>query len=102
MIEERIRYAASNGVRYHHNVVRAVPGGKGIVLKAKAAEHTVTVNADEIRDTLTKYLDDAAKEADAPRGDRPLALKNLKLVAFIQNDSTGDVLNAVQVDLAAK
>lgn len=102
VIEERIRYAASNGVRYHHNVVRAVPGGKGIVLKAKAADHTVTVNAGEIRDTLAKYLDDAAKETEGPRGDRPLALKNLKLVAFIQNDSTGEVLNAAQVDLAAK
>src|SRR5262249_54149965 len=98
----RIRYAAGNGVRYHHNIVRAVPGGKGIVLKQKTAEHTVTVNADEIRDNIAKYLDDAAKDAEGPRGDRPLALKNLKLVAFIQNDSTGEVLNAAQVELVAK
>lgn len=102
VVEERIRYAAGNGVRYHQNVVRAMPGGKGIVLKQKTAEHTVTVNAGEIRDNIAKFLDDTAKDADGPRGDRPLALKNLKLVAFIQNDSTGDVLNAAQVDLAAK
>ncbi|MBL8866261.1 MAG: hypothetical protein JNK93_11940 [Planctomycetia bacterium] len=102
VVEERIRYSASNGVRYHHNVVRAMPGGKGIALKQKTAEHTVTVNANEIREGLTKFLDEAARETDAPRGERPLALKSLKLVAFIQHDSTGDILNAAQVDLVAK
>ncbi|MBL8864467.1 MAG: hypothetical protein JNK93_02795, partial [Planctomycetia bacterium] len=71
-------------------------------LKQKTAEHTVTVNANEIREGLTKFLDEAARETDAPRGERPLALKNLKLVAFIQHDSTGDILNAAQVDLVAK
>jgi hypothetical protein len=102
VVEERIRYSASNGVRYHHNVVRAIPGGKGISLKQKTAEHTVTVNANEIREGLTKFLDEASRDAESPRGDRPLALKNLKLVAFIQHDSTGDILNAAQVDLVAK
>lgn len=102
VIEERIRYAAGNGVRYHHNIVRATPGGKGIVLKQKTAEHTVTVNTDDLRDSLGKFLDDASKDGESLRGDRPLALKNLKLVAFIQNDSTGEVLNAAQVDLATK
>jgi hypothetical protein len=101
VVEEKIRYTAGNGVKYHHNVVRATPGGKGIVLKQKAADHTVTVNPDELRETLSKSLDDLAKEAELPRGERPLALKNLKLVAFVQNDSTGDVLAAAQADLAA-
>jgi hypothetical protein len=102
VIEERIRFSASNGVRYHHNVVRAVLGGKGIALKQKSAEHTVPINVDDIRDGITKYLDEAAKQGEGVVGERPLALKNLKLVAFVQHDSTGDILNAAQVDLAAK
>lgn len=102
VVEERIRFAANNGVRYHQNVVRALPGGKGIALKQKTAEHTVVVNADEIRDAITKFQMDAAKDGEAPQGERPLSLKNLKLIAFVQHDSTGDILNAAQVDLVAK
>ncbi|QEL17998.1 hypothetical protein [Limnoglobus roseus] len=101
VVEDRVRYTASNGVRYHHNVVRAMPGGKGFVLKNKTAEQTVTVDPVELRESITKFLDELTKDAESPHGDRPLALKNLKLVAFIQNDSTGDIVAATQVELAA-
>ncbi|HEV3439259.1 MAG TPA: hypothetical protein VG122_17970 [Gemmata sp.] len=104
LAEERIRYIGGNGLKYHHMVVRAMPGGtKGFPLTKKSAEQTVTLNPDELRATLNKYLDDFAKnESPFPRPDRPLALKNLKLVAFIQNDATKEVLQAVQVDVEAK
>jgi len=104
LAEERIRYVGGNGLKYHHMVVRAMPGGtKGFPLAKKSAEQTVAINPDELRATLNKYLDDFAKnESPFPRPDRPLALKNLKLVAFIQNDATKEVLQAVQVDMEAK
>jgi len=104
LAEERIRYVGGNGLKYHHMVVRAMPGGtKGFPLTKKSAEQTVALNPDELRATLNKYLDDFAKnESPFPRSDRPLALKNLKLVAFIQNDATKEVLQAVQVDVEAK
>lgn len=102
VVEDRVRYAASNGVRYHHNVVRATPGGKGFALKQKTGEQTVTVNPDELRDNITKFLDDLTKDSEFGHSERPLALKNLKLVAFIQNDSTGDIIAAAQADLAKK
>jgi hypothetical protein len=102
--EETVRYPGGNGVRFHHHVVRAMPGGtKGFPLTMKEQEQAVVVNADDIRKELAKSLDEFAKEqADFPRPDRPLALKNLKVVAFIQDDATGEVLNAVQIDLEAK
>lgn len=104
VVEERVRYAGGNGARFHHQVVRAMPGGvKGFPLPKKEAEQSVVVNADEVRKGLEKYLDEFAKEqAEFPRPDRPLALKNLKLIAFVQNDDGGEILNAVQVDLEAK
>jgi hypothetical protein len=104
LAEERIRYAGGNGLRYHHMVVRAMPGGtKGFPLTKKATDQTVTFNPDELRTALNKFLDDFAKdEGPFPRADRPLALKNLKLVAFIQNDATKEVLQAVQVDVEDK
>lgn len=104
LVEERIRYTGGNGLRYHHMVVRSMPGGaKGFALAKKDAEQTVTVDPTEVKAALTKYLDDFAKaEEPFPRADRPLALKNLKLVAFVQNDATKEILHAVQVDLDAK
>ncbi|HVL15614.1 MAG TPA: hypothetical protein VM529_23790, partial [Gemmata sp.] len=39
LAEERIRYTGGNGIRYHHMVVRSMPGGaKGFALTKKAAE----------------------------------------------------------------
>lgn len=104
LAEERVRYTGGNGIRYHHMVVRAMPGGqKGFPLTKKTAEQTVTFDADDVRATLTKYLDDFAKaEGEFPRPDRPLALKSLKLVAFVQNDATREILHAVQVDAEVK
>ena len=103
VVEERVRYAGGNGIRYHANVVRAMPGGaKGYPVKGKSGEQAVTVNVDDVRAALTKYLDDYAKESEFPRSDRPLGLRNLKLVAFLQNDTTTEVLTATAVELAAK
>lgn len=104
LAEERVRYTGGNGLRYHHMVVRAMPGGaKGVALTKKTHEQTVTIDPDAIRVSLTKYLDDFVKmEEPFPRTDRPLALRNLKLVALVQNDTTKEILHAVQVDLEAK
>jgi hypothetical protein len=96
-----VRYTGGNGIRYHHMVVRSMPGGaKGIALTQKSAEHSVSIDADAVRTELTKYLDGFAKsEGPFPRPDRPLAMRNLKLIAFVQNDATREILHAVQVDM---
>jgi len=101
LAEERIRFSGGNGIRYHHMVVRSMPGGaKGFALTKKSAEQSVTFDPEAVRADLAKYLDDFAKnEGPFPRPDRPLALKNLKLIAFVQNDATREVLHAVQVDV---
>jgi hypothetical protein len=104
LAEERVRYTGGNGLRYHHMVVRAMPGGaKGVALTKKTHEQTVTVDPDAVKAAVSKYLDAFAKEEGPfPRADRPLALRNLKLVALVQNDATKEILHAVQVDLDAK
>lgn len=101
LMEPRVRFAGQSGVRYHANVVRAIPGGvKGFPLTKKTHEQTVTIDKAEVRAKLDKFLDEFAKtEGEFPKPDRPLALENLKLVALVQNDATGEVLQAVQADL---
>ena len=101
LVEERVRYRGGNGVRYHSAVVREMPGGvKGQPLTKKSQDVTATINVAELRDKLSKSLDEYAKaEGEFPRPERPLALTNLKLVAFVQNDATGEVLQATQVSI---
>jgi hypothetical protein len=100
LTEGRVRYAGGNGVRYHRNVVRALPGGfKGFPLTKKDSEQAATVNLDKLREDLTKQID---AMDDLSGSERPLDLKNLRIVAFIQDDSTGDVLQATQVEVEQK
>jgi hypothetical protein len=101
LVEDHVRYAGGNGLRYHHCVVRSMPGGiKGFPLPMKTAEQSVTVNLDDLRLKISDYLDDFAKnEGEFPKPDRPLELKSLRVVALIQDDDSNEVLQATQVDV---
>src|SRR5262245_19987631 len=113
LAEERIRYQGGNGIRYHHAVVRAMPGGpKGFPLLKASAEQSVTVKLDQVWADNNKSLDEFAADfnrelkkqgqgGDFTFRERPMDLRNLKVVAFVQNDDTKEVLQAVQVDLEA-
>jgi hypothetical protein len=93
LVEDWVRYKGGNGLQYHHRVVRAMPGGaKGIAVKDKAYEHKANVDLSELRATLNKYLNE-----DYPEGPRPMRLRNLSVVAFVQNDESAEVLQAVNV-----
>jgi hypothetical protein len=100
LVEERIGYVGSNRLRFHHHVVRALPGGAaGLALTEKDSEHTVSLNTQELRQQLEKYLDEYAKKRPFPTAQRPLDFKDLKVVALIQDDATREILQAAQVDV---
>jgi hypothetical protein len=104
LVEDEVRYAGGNLLRVHHHVVRGFPGGtEGTAVKGKSAKQAVTVDLEEVRKGLTRYLDEHAKKSELPlpNAGRPMDLKNLKVVAFVQNDRTHEVLQAVQVDVRA-
>jgi hypothetical protein len=100
LVEQTIRYAGTNGMRVHHHVVRALPGGpEGKALTARASEVSASVNVQDLRKRWGKYLDDVAKEGEFPSTDRPMDFKNLRIVAFVQNDATQEILQAVQAEV---
>jgi hypothetical protein len=107
LAEERVRYQGGNGIRYHHAVVRAMPGGpKGFPLMKASAEQAVTVKLSDVRAENNKALDEFAADlqkrgAEFNFSSRPMAMKDLKVVAFVQDDATMEVLQAVQVDVDA-
>lgn len=103
LVEDTIKYVGGNRIRFHHQVVRAMPGGAdGVAVKDGKITQTADVAA--IRKDLVAYLDEyAAKERPFPYPKiRPLDLQNLKAVALIQDDKTAEILQAVQFEIVAK
>jgi hypothetical protein len=99
LTEETIRYVGGNKLRFHHQVVRSMPGGvEGIELVAGQCQVNQTIDLAEVRSTLNEYLDTYAK------GPRPfpnplpeIGMKKLSLVAFVQDDSDKSVWHAVML-----
>jgi hypothetical protein len=101
LVEDVVHYAAPNGQRLHHHVVRDFPGGvDGIALPEKTAKRSVKVNLGQVRAAQMQYLAQVAARQTFPDDEQPLELKNLKAVAFIQDDVSKQVLQAAQADMA--
>jgi hypothetical protein len=100
LVEELVRYPGSNGQRFHHNVVRAFPGeAGGIALKDKSATKTTSLSLAGLRKELRSYLDASHKDNPFPDDNWPLKLEGLKVVAFIQDDDSKEILQAAQADV---
>jgi thiol-disulfide isomerase/thioredoxin len=100
LAEEVVRYAAPNGQRLHHHVVRDFPGGPdGFPLPEKSAKLTAKVDLAQLRKQLGEYLTRTAARQSFPDEDRPLELRRLRAVAFVQDDVTRRVLQAAQADV---
>ncbi len=103
LVEKWVRYRGSNGLPYHHHVVRAMPGGvKGTALTKKEMEQSTTIDLADLRDKVNRYLDNYAARFGFPDGQRPLALRNLRIVAFVQDDATRQVMQAIEVPIPSK
>lgn len=98
LVEDWVRYRGSNGLAYHHRVVRALPGGaKGFALDGK---QSATVDLEDLRGLQNKYLDDLVqKGATFVNPQRPMRYRDLRVVAFVQNDATREILQAVETTI---
>jgi len=95
LVEEEVRYAAPNGIRFHHHVVRAFPGGQqGFALQKDKTHQKVRVVLSDLRKDLHSYLNRVADSGPFPDDDRPLELRKLKVVALIQDLATREILHA--------
>jgi hypothetical protein len=103
LIEETARYVGGNGIRFHHHIVRAMPGGeKGFALKDKTTRQSVSVDLADLKKQLAQYITTVAKKGMVkfPEPEEVLDLKNLRVVAFVQNDKTKEVLQAKEVEVS--
>jgi hypothetical protein len=102
LVEESVTYTGRNRLPSHHHVVRSMPGGaEGKAMKGGKIHFEETIKLSEVRSKQGVYL----KEYPDSPGSRgafsdplpPLELKELSVVAFVQDDSDRTVLDAIIV-----
>jgi hypothetical protein len=101
LVEESVRFLGANKIRFHHQVVRAFPGGvAGVAVMNPTGSVQAEVNLLDVRKKLIGYLDNyAATQRPFAQVSRPLDLEHLRVIAFLQDDATQEILQAVQVDV---
>jgi len=100
LVEESVRYPGGNKLRFHHNVVRAFPGGvEGKALEGGKGSVDVAVKLSQIRAAQKDYLDKfpGSSGRSFPHPLPPIDLDNLAVVALVQDDADHAILQGVQV-----
>lgn len=103
VVEPKVSYTGGNKVSEHHDVVRAFVGeggAEGMALKEKTGRQVVAIDLADLKKKVDDYLKEAADSNIKYTGKAPsVDVKSLRLVAFIQNDENGEVLQAMEVEL---
>ncbi len=98
LTEQSIRYIGLNKLRFHHHVVRGFPGGlEGRDLASGAGELRITINLADLQRDIEHDLGRYGKERAFPGSLPEIALKDLSVVAFVQDDADKSILHAVAV-----
>lgn len=96
LTEESIRYVGGNKLRFHHHVVRALPGGAdGKALADGKASVDLKLNLADVKKEIQAYLDEFTQTRSFPNPLPEIALKDLSIVAFVQDDSDKSIVAAV-------
>jgi hypothetical protein len=102
LTEDEVKYPGGNGIRFHHMVVRSAFGKvDGWNLNETNGKITATIKLDELKKDLSTYLDEFAKDRAFNPPTRPMELKQMKVILFVQDDATGEILQGAQFDLKA-
>jgi hypothetical protein len=103
VVEDIVKFVGGNGVRFHHQVVRAMPGGvAGVAVNGKEIRHTAQADISDIRGGLDKYLTGYAEDRPFPQPGRPMEMKHLKVIALVQNEKTLEIVQATQIEVEGK
>lgn len=104
--ESHIAFPAMNGILDHSMIVREILGGtEGIAPADGELKYEEAVSLTDLRNRLSEYL--TKFEADATKSygqefsfqEKPLDLSHLSVVAFLQDDTTREVLQTAVVPI---
>lgn len=94
--EENVEFTAPNGIRHHHMVVRTMLGGPGgkAANKDHVLEYQIAMPIVELKARQISYLNqmEHAHRVQFPK--KPVEMKHLYLVCFVQHENTREVFQA--------
>ena len=101
LTEEVVKYVGGNKLRFHHHVVRDMPGGaEGTSLEASGEiKKTATVDLNTLRGEIESYLSGYENTRKFVGTKPSTEMKNLSVVAFVQDDETKEILGAAQIEV---
>lgn len=105
LAEEEVRYLGGNGIRLHHQVVRSMFGKPDgwKVKELKDGKASASIKLDDLKKALADYMEKYnAETAKFSNPDRPLKFEHLSVIVLVQDDETGEILNAVQLAVGGK
>jgi hypothetical protein len=103
LAEDKIEMQAPNGLREHELVVREMLGGaKGTGAKSGKLGYSLQMPLAELKQHLVDYLSqfEAGRTVSFP--DKPLTLKPLSLVVWVQDDQTHEILQTTIVPVTGE
>ncbi len=103
LAEDEIEYLAGNRIRLHEMVVRSMPGGvDGVKPENGKLSYSESIKLADFKQRLVDYLTTFEKQEAQLFPVKPLELKKLHLVGFVQDDDTKEVLQAAAVPVTGK
>lgn len=102
IVEDEVSYTGGNKIAKHHFVVRGFASDKeGVPVTEKAMKKSFTIDVNELKTSLKAYLDKFDKSARGPfpSDARPLDLKNLHVIAFLQDDNSSEVIQSAHAEV---
>jgi hypothetical protein len=100
IVEDEVHFLARNGVRSHEMIVRHMLGGPGGI-EPKDGKLAVkeSIPLANLKSSLAEYLKKYEENEGIDFPAKPLDLKRLHVVAFVQNDESHEILqtNAIAV-----
>jgi hypothetical protein len=98
LAEDELHYIAPNGIRQHDLVVRHMIGGaEGLPAKNGRNLPRERLTLPAIRAALSGHLDDVEQRTGDKFATRPMRLRPLWLVGFVQNANTKEILQAAAI-----
>ena len=100
VVEDEVRYPGASGRRLHGGVVRGFLGDPaGVRLDKKDSTHAMTLDTAALRKTLHAHLSDYGAKVEERISERPMELRRLSVVAFVQHEDTKKVYQAARVEV---
>ncbi|RPI88862.1 MAG: hypothetical protein EHM42_04025 [Planctomycetaceae bacterium] len=98
LAEEKVAMPARNGIRMHHMIVRTLPGGPdGIAPRDGKLSFDGLAEIGKLRERIEAYLEDVEKESEEKFDRKPIDLRKLVLVGWLQNEETGEIIQSASV-----